>query len=246
MKKNRWETLQDVVDAQRNSTSRPAQITRTIYIGEVVDNDDPLNLSRLKVYIEDIDFADRNNRARLPWCSYFFAQNIQHIPKIGEKVVVILENPWKKVQGRWWVGPTLDGRNVNVPLDSVALSARPGNVVELKDNKDINITTDSANTRRRNEVTIFMNDEDKKINIDADEVILSSTNAGERNEEYSLPKGELLVELLDFMLETLMTHTHPPNSPPHPTFFERAITYKANLKSWLLNNKVKHKGNYER
>lgn len=245
-RKSPYDALQSVLYRETHSSTRGANTTKIIYHGEVIDNDDPENKSRIKVYIEDIDIDTKKNKERLPWCQYFFGNNIHHIPKIGEKIAVILENPWEKVQGRWWIGPILDNRNVSIPLDSVAISGRFGNVVECLDNNDINIKTNSSATSRHDIVNIFMDDKSKKINIDADEVVLSSTNSGESEIEYSLPYGERLVELLDFILEILMTHQHPPNAAPNPTYwFEKANSYKAQLKSWLLNNKVRHKGHYE-
>lgn len=238
-------------NSRNDSSTNSAPITNTMYYGIVRSVEDPLNQGRIKVQIPDLDGNNPVAADKLPWCYYLFASNVQHIPKVDERVLITLENPWKKSIGRWWVGPILPNRNVSIPLDSIAISARPGNAIELKDNRDITLTTDSENNARENpvradEVTLELDHAARRIAMDADEILLSSTNDQTIDEDgFSMPRGERLVELLDFMLEYMLLHTHPPNNKPIPVFETRIQSYRRQLERWLLNNKVRHKGSYE-
>lgn len=240
-------------NARSDLTTRSAPVTNTMYYGIVKSVTDPLSQGRIKVQIPGVDGNNPIDPDKLPWCYYLFASNIQHIPKVDERVLIVLENPWKKNVGRWWIGPVLPNRNVSIPIDSIALSARPGNAIELKDNRDVILTTDSANNaqetpRRTEEVTLHLDHEGKRLTLDADQILLSSTNDATIEGEtdgFSMPRGERLVELLDFMLEYMLLHTHPPNNKPIPVFEARIQSYRRQLERWLLNNKVRHKGSYE-
>ena len=77
--------------------------TKIIYIGKVVDILDPIGASRVKVYINDLDINLKE--IDVPWANCLMPTNIQHLPKLHERVVIILENPWIKNSNRWWIGP---------------------------------------------------------------------------------------------------------------------------------------------
>lgn len=238
-KKDTYDTYVDVLQDKQTTVSRQANTTRIVYRGEVVDNNDPQNKSRIKIYIPDVDVAFETKKSQLPWCSYFFTTNINHIPNIGEEVVVLLENPWKKDHARWWIGPVRNERFVQIPLNSVSVSARPGNTIELKDDKDIELTTDV--TSDTPSASIEMSDANSEIRISSRDIILNST-VNENGEEYAVPYGENLVELLRFILQTLKSHSHPPNSPPTPDFFVQADRYMRDLETFLLNRHVRTRG----
>lgn len=236
-----FDVFSKIQDSERTTVSRSAETTRIIYYGEVVENEDPQSRGRLRVFIPELDQAFANKKNQLAWCSYFFATNIQHIPKVGERVAIILENPWKKDHGRWWVGPVLEEGIVAVPLDSVALSARDNNSIELTDSGDVKLTTDKTKDRLQAEVTIILDKENESLRMSARDIVLESTvNAG--GTEYSVPYGERLVELLRFILQTMKTHSHPPNSPPTPDFFVQADRYLRQLDEWLINKNIRTRG----
>lgn len=241
LRRTPYDALRSMISDTNTSVTRNAQITRTIYHGVVVDNNDPDNTSRLRIFIPDLDQSLENKKEQLAWCQYFFASNIQYIPKIGEQVAVILENPWKKDHGRWWIGPIAENRTIAIPLDSVALTARPGNSVELTDTGNIEISTDIAKKRLEADVTIFFDKENKELRLASEDIVLESTIT-DGGEEFAIPYGERLVELLRFMLQTLKTHSHPPNSPPTPDFFVQADRYLRDIESFLLNKNVRTRG----
>jgi hypothetical protein len=81
-----------------------------------------------------------------------------------------------------------------------------------------------------------------EIRARAMDIILDSTqNPG--GTEYSVPYGERLVQLLEFILQTMMSHSHPPSAPPTPDFFFPATKYLELLKAgWLTNENVRTRG----
>jgi hypothetical protein len=234
--------LVNAIRDQRESTSPVAHTTRVIYYGEVVENVDPDDRNRIRVFIEELDKPVEANKDKLAWCQYLFASNVQHIPKVGEHVAIILENPWKKDSGRWWVGPVFENRTIAVPLDAIGIAARSGNTITLQDNGNIEISTDTNQPRLDAQCTIYLDRENEELRAAARDIVLESTiTAG--GDEFSVPYGERLVELLRFMLQVLKTHSHPPNGSPIPTFYPKADAYLKDLEDWLLNENVRTRGN---
>lgn len=259
MTRDAYDHLRNLMQNSAASSSREAQITRLIYRAEVIDVADPLEQNRIRVFIPDIDKPLEQDKDKLAWCQYFFASNIQHTPKVGEQVAVILENPWKKDHGRWWLGPVFSGRTVAIPLDAIGLAGRPGNSLELMDNGNIEISTDTNKPNFEVEAALLFDKAEEELRAIAKDIVLDSriqtrTGRGETAEagnegagdEYSLPYGERLVELLRFILQTLKTHSHPPNAPPKPTFFKEATEYQVRMEDWLLNKNVRHRGDLDR
>lgn len=240
-KRNHYQDFSDVISERQTSLSKQANATTAIYYGRCVDNRDPKDQGRIKIYIPKIDHKYRNEQDRLPWCEPFFTSKIQYIPKPGETVAIILEDQWKKNVGRKWMGPVFGNRNISIPLESVALTARPGNTIELTDDGNLILTRDSANDDRRREASLTITEEEARTI--AENIILDSRVADDSREEYALPYGERLVELLRFILSAMLSHSHPPNTPPTPEEWTRtAIEYRAKLDDWLLNKNVRTRG----
>lgn len=259
MRKDAYDLWMDQLRRAGTETTRSAQTTRVLYYAEVVDVADPREQNRIRVFIPDLDVKLEKNKEQLPWCQYLFASNIQHTPKVGEQVAVILENPWKKSHGRWWLGPIFSGRTVAIPIDAIGLAGRPGNSIELHDNGNIELSTDTNKDNFQAESAMIFDKAEEELRAIARDIVLDSTiksrsgrgntaEAGneEAGDEYSLPYGERLVELLRFILQTLKTHSHPPNAPPKPTFFAKATEYQVRMEDWLLNKNVRTRGDRSR
>ena len=97
--------LSSEISKATSSQEESAKVTKFLFQGEVVDIGDPLSANRIKVYIPGIDDHLQSDKSKLPWANCLVFSNLQHLPKIGERVIVIFENPWKKNSGRWWIGP---------------------------------------------------------------------------------------------------------------------------------------------
>jgi len=230
--------LRSQQDQTRTPSRPPATITRHIYLGEVADVNDPLNQGRIKVYVQRLDGI--NKVEALPWCSKLFATNIQHQPKIGEFVAIVLENAWITDRGRWWLGPIYNSRITDIPLDAVSMSARKNNSVVLYDDKGVRITTDV--TEDQPEVEMVLDALLSESRIKGNDIVLDSY-LGRNGIEYAVPYGERLVQLLKFMLKAMLTHSHPPNTPPTPEDWTRkAIDYIAEIDDWLINKNVRTRG----
>ncbi len=121
---------------------------------------------------------------------------------------------------------------------SVAILGRNQNTIALNYDKSIVITTDILKFNSgSNPPEITLDDIKDRIGVLAKEIILSG-NGSTRTPE-SMVYGESLVELLRWIIDILVTHKHPPNAAPIPTFFDDAATRSRNLEVDLLNKRIK-------
>ena len=127
-------------------------------------------------------------------------------------------------------------------LTSVALRGRGPNCVELAEDQSITITADIVkhNNDEKN-TTISLQNDPKKIEMISDAIEIISNLAPTSGESQSIVFGEKLVEILRWMIEQLMTHSHPPNAPPINTFFNEARNYSSNMEDLILNKNVRTK-----
>lgn len=241
-RKNSFQNFKDMVHDRESSITSNAQTTPVIYYGEVVENRDDQNKGRIKIFVPKIDYVYAEEQDRLPWASSLFPSNLQHIPKVGETVAVLLENPWKKSMGRWWIGPIFDERTVAIPLDAVALVARPGNGIMMDDDGNLKLTLNVSEDTPPADLNMTQTEGESEMRLRANDIILDSLENPGGN-EYSVPYGERLIELLQFILQTMMTHSHPPSAPPVPDFFTPANRYLDLLRDgWLTNENVRTRG----
>lgn len=241
-RQNEYHAFTEMLRSSQTSQERNAHATPIVYYGECVSVDDEKNKGRIKVYIPKIDYQYENEKERLPWVSSLFPTNLQHIPKVGETVAVIIENPWKKSMGRFWIGPIFGERTVAVPLDAIALLARPGNGIVMDDDGNLKLTLDVNENNPPADLLMTQTEDTSEIRARALEIILDST-ANPGGTEYSVPYGERLVQLLEFILQTMMTHSHPPSAPPTPDFFGPATEYiRLMRQGWLTNENVRTRG----
>jgi hypothetical protein len=85
--------------------SGTADVTRTIYYGEVVSIDDPTDGGRIKVKIADLD--NKTSNAELPWCYPVVPKFFHVYPKVGEVVRIFIEDIKYPQRSRYWEGPVI-------------------------------------------------------------------------------------------------------------------------------------------
>lgn len=121
----------------------------------------------------------------------------------------------------------------------IALIGRQKNVVSLNYDKSIMITTDIlkwATGSSSYPPSIYLNDSLNTTNVFSEDIILDT---GSGPDFQSMVNGEKLVELLSWLIDTLMTHKNPPNACPIPDFFPEAIRRKLSMEDEILNKRVK-------
>jgi hypothetical protein len=82
-----------------------ADVTRTIYYGEVITIDDPTEGGRIKVKIPDLD--NKTSNAELPWCYPVVPKFFHVFPKVGEVVRILIEDIKYPQRSRYWEGPII-------------------------------------------------------------------------------------------------------------------------------------------
>jgi hypothetical protein len=113
-----------------NKYSREFKKTvKNFYIGEVVDNTDEYDGHRIRVVIPGID--DPNGRLQdLPYCFPLLPRHLNILPKVGESVRVIPEDPDKPFDNRAYIGPIISQpHRIKKELDKT--TARTGMVGKL-------------------------------------------------------------------------------------------------------------------
>jgi len=88
-----------------NRSKPPATETKIFLSAVVVDVEDPKNSRRIRVKIPGIE--DNKQINQLPWCVCMMPPFFFCLPKVGEHVLLFLQNPWTLIKGRYWVGPIM-------------------------------------------------------------------------------------------------------------------------------------------
>jgi hypothetical protein len=79
--------------------------SRTIFYGEVISIDDPIDGGRIKVKLPDLD--NKKNLDDLPWCYPIIPKFIHQYPKVGEVVRILIEDIKYPEKGRFWTGSVI-------------------------------------------------------------------------------------------------------------------------------------------
>ena len=126
----------------------------------------------------------------------------------------------------------------DVGIKGVALIGRQQNGVVLDYEKSVIITTDILKYPNDEEsASITLDEQFKHITIKANDLLLEARDSA-RTPESSV-YGESLVDLLQWIISVLKTHTHGPDTPPIDTFYNEANSRSSNMSSNLLNKRVK-------
>jgi hypothetical protein len=89
---------------------------RIVYWGEVISNNDEYESGRLKIRIPDLD--NMINDSDLPYSYPFLPKFFHIIPKQGEVVRILLENPDHPQRGRLWMGSIISQLQ-NIQYDGI-------------------------------------------------------------------------------------------------------------------------------
>lgn len=102
-----------------------ASITN-IYIGEVIRNDDPSDMGRIKVKINGLDKSvEKNNTDELPWCFPMIPKYLGIIPQLKESVMIFMFGSESKFENRLYIGPIIS-QPQNLNFDPYHFSALAG------------------------------------------------------------------------------------------------------------------------
>lgn len=225
-------TLGKILRDKDSTPRETATVARTLYTATVIDvNPDA---REVKVRVDGLDslIADE----KLPWTKPLLPQNVHIVPKLDDKVYIVLQNPWNPTIGRFYVGPITDESHFEP--DTVSIDGVEDASVSIKSDNTISIST---NRSLSGTPSVTLSSVEDTIKAQALDIVLSSTADDQPTEEFSIVYGERLVELLEFILKTLKTHQHPPNNIPINTFFTEADDWLSEMKTYLLNNHVRTK-----
>lgn len=124
--------------------------------------------------------------------------------------------------------------------DDVGIIGRKKNAVLLGYQRDIILTTDYTDDNLNNHPSLSLDHNNNRIESIAHDILLESSASSLPDHHYeSLVYGEKLVVLLRWIIRTLKSHSHPPNGPPVPNFFETADEYLRDMENIILNKRVK-------
>jgi hypothetical protein len=118
--------------------------TKTIHIGEVIDNNDPTDTYRVKCKIAGLDDTISSDDNRL-WCNFFGFKGSSVIPKIGEAVYVILGDVSYPLEYRFWTGPVI-GDLQNMEFENHITSRTNQTGAVLQGNKPMSTVPNSDKT----------------------------------------------------------------------------------------------------
>lgn len=119
----------------------------------------------------------------------------------------------------------------------VAIQGRGNNAIVLPESGSVIITSNILGTNSNTDTqSIVLDTLEAKITAISDEILLASTLS--KTDSEPIPYGYRIVELLQWMLEIMKTHSHPPNAPPINTFFNEADRRSRDMVKDILNPNV--------
>lgn len=122
----------------------------------------------------------------------------------------------------------------------IAIVNRDSSGFAIYPDRTIIITSDfikKANNKNTSSITIDGSID--KINVVSESVLLESFKSKlNKGESYSVVYGEKLLDLLEWIIGILKTHSHGPNSPAIPDFHFEADEWMRDMRT-LINDKVR-------
>jgi hypothetical protein len=201
-------------------------IRETHWLGEVVDNIDPSNLSRCKIKVYGkFDLLETES---IPWATAMNRDSVgsQHVPRIGDIVAVRFDNG-NIYHPEYWFQVN---QNKELKEDILDPSEAAHDVVSLVYDADRNIRiyhspedglviTRGSGAKERpliqmDENGIIKISTDEKIFLDSGSIFLSNTGESSEDESEPTVRGVSLEKWLNKFLDDYKSHIHPtPNGP---------------------------------
>jgi hypothetical protein len=113
----------------------------------------------------------------------------------------------------------------------VAVIGRKKNTLVLQDDGQVIITT---NIDTSTPTIIKLNPDTNEILISGGSISVISKSHQNLEQEFSVVYGERLTELLIWLINVMLTHSHPPNAPPIPDFYRKAQAYLQDLRNHFI------------
>jgi hypothetical protein len=204
----------------------------THWLGEVVDNEDPLSDGRCRVKV--FGKFDKLPNEFIPWATPMNRNlpGAHAVPRVGDIVAVRFDNGDIYHPEYWF---QVD-QNADLKTDILEASSEPHNVISLVYDAERNMriwwspddglvmTTGASAT----DAPMLRFSPDGEIFINSDKIYIATS--GDDTSEPAV-KGQTLADLLANILQILVEHTHPtgvgPSGPPLPpalTDFTTLIT----------------------
>jgi len=126
----------------------------------------------------------------------------------------------------------------------IAVVSREGAGMVLEPNKTIVISTEildrSDDSTLPSIVVTPKEAGESRLDLCAQKIEISSIDSPlTEGELFSVTYGERVVEVLRWLIQTMMTHTHGPNTPALPDFHTKANEYLLSMEDYLLNKNVR-------
>lgn len=209
----------------------------THWIGEVVDNADPLAKGRCRIKV--FGKFDKLPTEAIPWASPMVRTGVgvHVVPNLNDIVAVRFDNGdlyhpeyWFQVdQNKELQDEVL--LNSETPHDVISLIYDANRKFRLYFSPEdgLVITTGDSNTA----APMLRFDPDGKIFIHSEEIYIATTDGADDDEP--AVRGNTLAELLSNIIDQFNAHTHPtgvgPSGPPLPPQLPNMISLKAKIGS---------------
>ena len=218
-------------------------IRETHWLGEVVDNVDPSNLSRCRVKVYGkFDLLETES---IPWATAMNRDAVgsQMVPRIGDIVAVRFDNGniyhpeyWFQInQNKELKEDILDPSEAAHDVVSLVYDA-VRNVRIYHSPEDGLVITRGTGAKERpliqiDEAGIIKISTTEKIFLDSGNIFLSNTGEGDEDESEPAVRGVSLEGWLNNLLDDYQKHFHPtgtgPSGPPTPPTVQAIATLKS-------------------
>jgi hypothetical protein len=190
-------------------------LRETHWIGEVVDNQDPLNDGRCRVKV--FGKFDLLPDQAIPWATPMNRDHVgaHSVPRVGDVVAVRFDNG-NIYHPEYWF--QVD-QNEDLKNDVLNASSEPFNVISLVYDAERNVriywspedglVMTTGDSKEAQPMIRFA--ADGKIFINSDNIFIASSK-----DDTSEPavKGQTLADLLNDLIDIIKTHTHVPGTGP--------------------------------